>query len=355
MLAQEWTKEQMLERLVRYEELVPCVAAFIDAKTPGSHLKENFTIIGPGVAESPEQHVHIREPHGFNIGAARQPSGIKNSPHSHETAEVFVVFSGTWRFYWGVEGRDGETVLHRGDTITLPTGVFRGFENVGEGSGFLLCVLGGDNPGRVTWAPQVITDARGHGLILLEDGRLVDTTKGQTVPEGASEARPLTPEEVARFRKPSEADMSRLVTPFEDLKSGEASRPDYSIPGLEGDLFELVNPAKTANLLPPQFPWPHNFRLLAARVLPGSGSGSYYFDTPEVFMPLTGNWRFSWGEGGSEEELMLNPGDTFTCPVGVFHRFENVSSEEGFMYIVLGGDTPTEARVQTKEVEVASA
>ena len=100
-MTQPWTPERMAERIVRYDALVPCTAAFIDAKTPGSHLKENFTIIGPGVAENPRQHVHIREAHGFNIGGARQPPRIVNSQHSHDTAEVFMVLKGTWNFILG--------------------------------------------------------------------------------------------------------------------------------------------------------------------------------------------------------------------------------------------------------------
>ena len=46
-------------RLVRYSELKPCTNAFIDTRSPGSDKKENFTVIGPGVAENPNQHVHI--------------------------------------------------------------------------------------------------------------------------------------------------------------------------------------------------------------------------------------------------------------------------------------------------------
>ena len=37
--------------IVRYGELVPCKTAFIDAHTPGSDKKENFTIIGGGVSK----------------------------------------------------------------------------------------------------------------------------------------------------------------------------------------------------------------------------------------------------------------------------------------------------------------
>jgi hypothetical protein len=84
-------QRDMEARLVRYRDLRPCTTAFIDTRTPGSERKENFTIIGPGVAENPDQHVHIDLPHGFNIGGARQPPGCVNSQHSHETAEVFVI------------------------------------------------------------------------------------------------------------------------------------------------------------------------------------------------------------------------------------------------------------------------
>jgi len=68
------TRDSMKKRLVRRSEMVPCKSAFIDTHTPGSHLKDNFSIIGPGVTENKEQFINIREPHGFNIGAARAAS-----------------------------------------------------------------------------------------------------------------------------------------------------------------------------------------------------------------------------------------------------------------------------------------
>ena len=94
-------------RLVRYDDLVPCKTAFIDARTPGSDRKENFTVIGSGVSENPDQHVHITEPHGFNIGGARQPPHCVNSQHYHETAEAFFAHSGTWAVTTGEFGDEG--------------------------------------------------------------------------------------------------------------------------------------------------------------------------------------------------------------------------------------------------------
>ncbi|MGB0493580.1 MAG: cupin, partial [Paracoccaceae bacterium] len=48
---------EITERIVRYGDLSPCKTAFIDAHTPGSDQKENFTIIGGGVSESADQHI----------------------------------------------------------------------------------------------------------------------------------------------------------------------------------------------------------------------------------------------------------------------------------------------------------
>ena len=66
MTQKTWTQAEMERRLVRYADLKGLRNAFIDARTPGSDRKENFTIIGPGVSENPAQVVHIPEAHGFN-------------------------------------------------------------------------------------------------------------------------------------------------------------------------------------------------------------------------------------------------------------------------------------------------
>ena len=64
------------------------------------------------MSENPDQHVHIPEPHGLNIGGARQPPACTNSQHSHDTAEVFVVHTGRWRFdFHGEANHAGTTRL----------------------------------------------------------------------------------------------------------------------------------------------------------------------------------------------------------------------------------------------------
>ena len=55
----------------------------------------------------------------------------------------------------GFKGED-ETILNPGDIISMPTNMFRAFENVGDEEGFIFVVLGGDDPGIVTWIPEVL-------------------------------------------------------------------------------------------------------------------------------------------------------------------------------------------------------
>ncbi len=85
---------------------------------------------------------------------------------------------------WGTEARDGSVQLGPGDTISIPTRMFRGFENIGDDVGFLFAVLGGDDPGKVTWAPRVFDLAKQYGLVLLDGGRLIATAPLSTTWRG---------------------------------------------------------------------------------------------------------------------------------------------------------------------------
>jgi len=204
---------------VRFAELIPCRAAFIDTHNPGTEGKENFTIIGGGVSENPDQHVHIDETPGFNIGGAGQPAGCTNSLHSHRTAEVFIIHTGSWRFFWGLEGDDGDVVLNPGDLISLPTHMFRGFENVtptsatnGNGYGFMFSVLGGDDSGDgVVWTPNVLEQARNNGLILIDSGQLINTGNGEEIPDGSSPVTPVSGEELKFYSRNTISDSSKIV------------------------------------------------------------------------------------------------------------------------------------------------
>lgn len=309
--------DEMESRIVRYGDLRPCKTAFIDAHTPGSNQKENFTIIGGGVSESPDQHVHIRETPGFNIGAAGQPPKCRNSLHSHRTAEVFFVLKGRWRFFWGRWGNAGEVVLEEGDIINIPTGIFRGFENIGTDYGMIMAVLGGDDAGGgVIWAPQVIEDARDHGLVLGKNGKLYDTKKGQTLPTDVTPMPLLTDEELKAFPELTTADVvPGYVARYWDLMALSDRQPAKVI-GENGRLKDR-----------PGF----EVELLSRNSI---GEESYTLDRHEILMPVRGHWRLTW-DGG---QTTLNPGDTAAIPPGLTHSLAPSMTGEASLYRVVNTD-----------------
>lgn len=308
-------------RIVRYADLVPCRDAFIDTRSPGSDQKENFTIIGPGVAENPKQHVHISEAHGFNIGGARQPPRCLNSQHSHDTVEVFYVHSGRWRFMTGEHGADGEVEMGPGDLISIPTGLFRGFENVGEDTGFLWAVLGGDNPGRVMWAPYVFDMARDYGLVLLEDGTLIDTAKGETVPEGARRMPETTSAQVAGLTRADSAALARCVVPAA-LPRPPALHPDT--PGLADRLLIGTAPID----------WPHGFTVTEVSLEPGAKVPAHRLAVPDVWFVQDGTVEIRIDDAAA----LCGPGDTITVPVGAARAIANRGQGPAKVVQVRGGD-----------------
>ena len=280
-------------RLVRYGELIPCKTAFIDTHTPGSNQKENFTIIGSGVSENPEQHVHINIPHGFNIGAAGQPPKCNNSLHSHRTAEVFFVLSGRWRFFWGRHGNAGEVILEKGDIFNIPTGIFRGFENIGDSYGMLMAILGGDDAGGgVIWAPEVLLEAKKHGLILSEKGKIYDTLKGQKIPNNENNMEILKDDELKKFPEYSTSEVvPNYVARYLDLHSLSHDNP-CAVIGKKGKIFDKPG-------FEVEFISEKSFK---------KDDGFYNKDI--VFMPVEGYWSIK----SDICDLILNPGDTFSLP-----------------------------------------
>ena len=331
------TASALAARLVRYDDLVPCTTAFLDTRTPGSDRKENFTIIGPGVAENPDQHVHIDVAHGFNIGAARQPPGCVNSQHSHETAEVFVVHSGRWAFHTGERAEDAEVLLEAGDTISIPTQVFRGFTNVGEETGFMFAVLGEDDPGRVTWAPSVFADAAAHGMVLLDNGGLVDRTQGERIPDGAAPMAPTTAADVARMQRLDDAALADCVAPTTGLRS--AQRSLLSAPGVAE--FPIIGGERGDGMTAGKLNWRHGFQLRKLVVQPGAATIEHRRPQEEVLLCHQG--ALSLVVDGSA--FALAPGDVMSVPVGLARRYANEGDAPCEIYAVDGGDEPHGAAV----------
>jgi mannose-6-phosphate isomerase-like protein (cupin superfamily) len=183
----------------------------------------------------------------------------------------------------------------------------------------IMAILGGDDAGGgVIWAPQVIEDAKDHGLVLSEKGKLYDTKKGERLPEGTGPMPLLTEEELKAFPEVEAADVvPHHVARYWDLVALAGKRPAKVI-GAEGVLRDR-----------PGFEVDFLTRASAS-------DGMHSHDRASVLMPVRGHWRLSW-DGGEE---WLAPGDTALVPAGLAHGATPSMSGEAALYHVIATDDP---------------
>ncbi|WP_245808870.1 cupin domain-containing protein [Shouchella patagoniensis] len=152
---------------------------FIDSILPG-HQRLNYTIIGDTASENDAYTPAITEPHQFQLGMVKAPPGNGPAYHTHDYIESFFVLNGEWRFYWGYDedpGKiEGETIVGEWDLISLPPGVFRGFENASEQDAWLFSILethqvfSGQDP---IWSPQIVKQAKEHHFYSDDKGKMI--------------------------------------------------------------------------------------------------------------------------------------------------------------------------------------
>ncbi len=333
----------LAERVVRKEDYVPCAEAFVDTRLPGREGKMNYCIIGPGVAENEKQVVNIVESHGFNVGGVSLPTGKINSLHSHPTAEVFIIFRGDWRFFWGYNGKDGEAILKPGDVISIPTGTFRAFESVGSDDNFMLSFLGEDDPGFVTWANDVIEGAAEFGFYLRHDSSLVDTNNGDVLPDASELMRPLSEEELLKYNRTSPAEMLARVYNVDQFNGHEAAFRDTALPGGEKTLHALIGEGiHEQGEVVAQIINTHSFSLSAIVAEQGNGFLKHKFDANAVLVVGEGQWKITMVENGEEKSFEVGEEDTISVPAGMYRSMEHIGEGRGILYIATSGDMHAE-------------
>jgi len=182
----------------------------------------------------------------------------------------------------------------------------------------IMAILGGDDAGGgVIWAPQVIEDAADHGLILSKKGRLYDTKKGESLPEGEVAMPLLSDEDLKNYPEPTTMNVvGGYVRRYWDMVALADRKPCKVIgetgiirdkPGFEVDLVTRGSATSTM----------HNH------------------DVPSVLMPVTGHWRVTWNGG----DTVLAPGDTMSVPEGLNHSaVPSMTGDAALYHVVATGD-----------------
>jgi quercetin dioxygenase-like cupin family protein len=330
---------ELARRTIRRADFVSCDQAFIDCRTPGSDRKGNYAMIGPGVSQSAGQVINLREPHGYNIGAAAMPNGVTNSLHLHFTAEVFLCFRGEFLLRWGADGTDGELLLREGDIASIPTWIFRGFTNVGPDDGWLFTTLGQDDTGGIIWSPSVLREAERHGLYLSASGEVIDTVAGDPVPDPGELVRPISAQQVAALPSYSAEDMRRRVATPDDLRWSDAPFLDGRLPGGGARLAAVIGHGMTEDRFQePVVHQPHGHTVAWLRARPGEGMGRHRHAESQVLMVKDGEWEVTLNAPGEELSVRLGPWDLLSVPAGAWRTLRNAGGDESSMVVVNGGD-----------------
>jgi len=347
------TQAEAETRHIKRSDYQSCTVAFIDCKKPGSHLKQNYSIIGPGVTSSTEQVINLPEAHGFNIGAAAMPPGITNNLHIHFTAEVFMIYDGEYTFRWGPNG-ENEFVGKPGDILSVPTWIYRGFVNSGEGEGWIFTTLGGDNTGGVIFHPDIIREAAEYGLYLSKDNVLIDTSNGDPVPSAEQCTTPMSDEDVAKLRSYSPDEMRKRAVTAEDRDY----RPAFIDRGMDGCGAEIApvighgitqNRDQTARITNP-----HGFSMEWLRLQPGQRVSPFTLDEKMVVIPREDGVSMVLNDA-KDVTLELGAWDTLSVPAGVMRALENTGDTAVELLVIVSGDHQKRPKFRGDVLEAAHA
>ena len=311
----------MNNRLAKFKDLIPSTLPFVEGKLEGHKERKNYSIVGPGVAEDSKQFVKIAMPHSFNLGAVSALPKNGSGLHSHTTAEVFIIYSGKWKFYWGAEGKD-ETILSAGDIISMPTNMFRGFENAGNKEGLIFVVLGGDDPGIITWVPSVLEKAKQTGMALLNDNSLIDLSIND-IPKNKSLLEPISSEEIKKFDNYKLNELEKYICKFSDRISHENKiNENFNIIQVLGDTFQdkRFNPVINHNT---------GFNLSILKAKKGKLE-NLKFSKPTIMFSQKGSWQIKIDDFLTK----LNPRDTISIPINSQVNIEINDDEESLLNCV---------------------
>ena len=136
---------------------------------------------------------------------------------------------------------------------------------------------------------------------------------------------------VGRIARWSEIRRAGVPVMFIDSALPGHHRMNYAVIGDTASENPDYEPAITA---------PHKFQVGMFEAPPGNGPGWHTHTYVEMFVPLTGRWKFVYGTDpddpdGAVTEVVLEPWDAISFPPGLWRRFENASKENAVGFAVL--------------------
>ncbi|MGD9602847.1 MAG: hypothetical protein AB7Q76_07650 [Gammaproteobacteria bacterium] len=142
---------------------------------------------------------------------------------------------------------------------------------------------------------------------------------------------------------------------FQALRSSAKAFIDTRLPNGERDILTVIGRGviEDAELTPP-IKDNRDFNVAYIRARHGCGATLHIHETNEVFIPLKGSWGIYWqNRDGTRHEVVLDPYDTVSVPVGLSRGFRYLGKGEGLMMAIVGGTDPGRVHWPKETVEEA--
>jgi quercetin dioxygenase-like cupin family protein len=187
--------------------------------------------------------------------------------------------------------------------------------------------------------------AEDYGLKLLKGGKLVDTTLGEKVPDGAEMEQPPDAAKLKELATPPMSELAKYAVKAADMK-GNPNSP-LAGPGVEeAPLIGDVDAGDGFKAGPIVGHWQHDFALRRLKLETGATIAPHSRAEQEVIFVQSGTLEFNW-EGG---KLVMGAGDTLTVPVGLVHGYRNPSSADAIAFVIRGAAAPAAPTFATSRV-----
>jgi len=352
------TETELRERFIPFSSLRYSTEAFIDYCIPECAPKKNYALIGPGVSQNPNQPVSLREKHGFQVGGVAMPPGKTNPPHMHFTAEVFICTKSEWEVHWGFNPDPLKARIGPGDIASIPTWIYRGFQNVGDVEGFMFTALGQDDTGGILWGAQTLEAARVQGVHLTEDYHIIDEQSGQQWDDTTMRRlQPMTPQEVSQLRSWTPEQMGRRVVRHAQLQWSARALLDSAVPGCGGQMAPVIGFGMSQDrdhLAPIQNA--HGFSIDWLKIPPGGAVSRHQLACKQVLSVYQGDVELRLGTDACFQLHGTDEGwDSFALPADTWRSLRNTGATDAVLLLMMPGDARKPVTWSPEVVQAAAA
>eukprot|EP00746_Dinoflagellata_sp_MGD_P032484 gnl/MRDRNA2_/MRDRNA2_177333_c0_seq1.p1 gnl/MRDRNA2_/MRDRNA2_177333_c0~~gnl/MRDRNA2_/MRDRNA2_177333_c0_seq1.p1 ORF type:complete len:366 (+),score=63.05 gnl/MRDRNA2_/MRDRNA2_177333_c0_seq1:139-1236(+) len=154
--------------IVKAEDMVEKDTALLDSFICG--FQRTTTLFFGRIVSNPADLPIFKDWLGYSMTYNNVPSGNGNALHLHNSVEIFVAMDAAFEIGYGPKG-ENKAVLQPMDFVACPARVYHYYKNVDPSKpANILTIL----PGRpsVTWAPEVVEQARQKGALCDDTGVL---------------------------------------------------------------------------------------------------------------------------------------------------------------------------------------